>query len=237
MASSLVQTLPRRVGEKLEHLQWLLDLDTARLVASWARAAPERLEREAVEMARHFPRWLLTASVGAQLFACPSCEGMLVFDRGLRCSACSRELVRSRFPREAQLAWFGLMPPIGIDSLKRLGAQLRERAPARHVVGRSDATGHYLLVPLLATYPAEFPSTFPRVSYLQEIFSLRGMPARGVSHTCHMLHDDVMCLFSSGQWRREMTCREALQQRAYPHVVKLLNYANGKADSFAIVTR
>ena len=135
------------------------------------------------------------------------------------------------------MAWFGLMPPIGIDSLGKVRARLLAGAPARHVVGHSPATGNYLLVPLLATYPEDFPQTFPRVGYFKELFLLKGMPARGPSHTCHMLHDDIMCLFAPGQWRAEMTCREVLQQRAYPHVVKLLNYADGKTNSFAIVTR
>ena len=51
-----------------------------------------------------------------------------------------------------------------------------------------------------------------------------------------MLGDGTMCLFAAGQWRRSMTCREVLQQRAYPHVIKLLNYADGKRDAFAIVS-
>ena len=237
MASSIVQTLPKRNGDKVEHVQWLLDLDCAQALAPWARINPARLEREAVEMARHFPRWLLTVCRGQQQLVCPACDGMLVFDRGLRCSRCTRELARSRIPRDVLLGWFGLMPPIGIDSLTRVRGKLKERPPARHVVGHSDATGDYLLVPLLAVYPVNFPEGYPRVSYFPEIFSVKGMPARGVSHTCHMLPDDVMCLFAAGQWRREMTCREELQQRAYPHVVKLINYANGTTDAFAIVSK
>jgi hypothetical protein len=45
-----------------------------------------------------------------------------------------------------------------------------------------------------------------------------------------------MCLFAAGQWSPEMTCREVLQQRAYAHLVKMLRYANGKADAFAVVS-
>jgi hypothetical protein len=237
MATSIVQTLPRRVGDKVEHLQGLLDLDAARGLSRWAGANPARLEREAVQMAQHFPRWLLTVVRGSAPMTCPSCQGMLVFHRGLRCSSCARELLRSRIPQGVQLSWFGLMPPIGIDSLARLRDRLLASAPPRHVVGQSPATGHYLLVPLLATYPEEFPQTWPRITYFKELFSVRGMPGRGPSHTCHMLPDDVMCLFAAGQWRAEMSCREVLQQRAYPHVVKLLNYADGKTNAFAIVTR
>jgi hypothetical protein len=237
MTSVIVQSFPKRVGDKVEHMQWPLDLDCARSLSAWAKDEPQRLEREAKEMAQHFPRWLLTLARGQQLLTCPSCAGMLVFDRGVRCVACGKELNRSRIPRDVLLAWFGLMPPIGIDSLTHLLPRLLKRAPARHVVGQSPATGHYLLVPLLAVYPSSYPTTWPHVGYFQEIFSIDGMPGRGPGHTCHMLGEDVMCLFAAGQWLEKMTLREALQQRAYAHVVKLLNYADGKKNSFAIVTK
>lgn len=234
---TILQTLPRRVADKVEHVQWALDLDAAAAVASWRAAKPDRLEHEAAEMARHFPRWLLTVARGPLLLECPGCSGMLVFDRGVRCAACGKELSRSRIPRDTKLTWFGLLPPIGVDSLEKLKGRLVQKPPPRHVVGHSPATGTYLLAPLLATYPDTFPREPPRVAYFPEFFSIHGMPARGPAHGHHMLADDTMCLFAGGQWRAEMTCREVLQQRAYAHVVKLLNTANGKARSFAIVTR
>ena len=237
MSTSVVQTLPKRVGGEVQHVQWLLDLDAAAAVAPWRNAKANRLAKEAAQMAQHFPRWLLTVARGQVLLACPSCEGMLVFDRGLRCSLCARELALSRMPKDARLAWFGLMPPIGIDSLPKLCGRLSKRAPPRHVVGQSASTGRYLLVPLLAVYPESFPTDYPRVGYFPELFSVPGMPARGPSHSAHMLTDFVMCLFASGQWHPDMTCREVLQQRAYAHVVKLLNYADGNTASFAKVTR
>jgi hypothetical protein len=237
MATSIVQTLPKRVAGRVEHVSWVVDLEAASAIAAWRGAKPGRLEKEAVEMAHHFPRWLLTVVQGQQLLTCPSCAGMLVFDRGLRCAGCGKELGRSRIPQHSRLAWFGLTPPIGVDSLTQLRERLVQRAPARHVVGHSPATGTYLLAPLLASYSEAFPAEPPRVAYLPEFFSIHGMPARGPAHSHHMLGDDAMCLFAAGQWRPEMTCREVLQQRAYAHVVKLLNYANGKKTSFAVVTR
>ena len=237
MATSIVQTLPKRTAAGVEHLQWLLDLDAAATFAWWRNARPDRLEREAVEMACHFPRWLLTAARGQQLLPCPACGGMLVFDRGVRCAQCARELARSKIPGGTKLAWFGLMPPMGIDSLRRLRDHLVQEAPARHVVGHTPAIGSYLLVPLLAVYPDTFPADSPRVSYFPEFFSIPGMPGRGPAHAHHMLSDDVMCLFAAGQWSPETTCREVLQQRAYAHVVKLLNYADGNTRSFAKVSR
>lgn len=237
MATSIVQTLPRRVHGRVEHVQWLLDLDAASVVGFWRNAKGARLAQEAAEMAQHFPRWLLTVARGTSMLACPSCAGMIVFDRGVRCSQCARGLAPSRIPKDVRLAWFGLMPPIGIGSLSRLGERLRTKAPPRHVVGESASTGRYLLVPLLAVYPDTFPADDPRIAYFPELFAVPGMPARGPSHSAHMLGDFVMCLFAAGQWRPETTCREVLQQRAYAHVVKLLNYADGNTASFAKVTR
>jgi hypothetical protein len=51
-----------------------------------------------------------------------------------------------------------------------------------------------------------------------------------------MFSDGFMCLFAAGEWRTTMSCRELLQQRAYAHAIKLLNYANGKREAFAIVS-
>lgn len=237
MACPIPQSLPRRAAGRVEHVQWNLDVEAASSLLCRPGMDAARLRQEAEEMARHFPRWILTVCRGLQLLTCPSCAGMLVFDRGVRCAACGRELARSRIPRDVRLGWFGLMPPIGIDSLPKVRDALVAKAPARHVVGTSPATGRYLLVPLLAIYPEAFPVDWPRVAYFPEIFSIKGMPPRGSSHICHLLPDDVMCLFAPGQWRPETTCREVLQQRAYAHVVKLLNFANGKSGAFAIVTR
>ena len=72
--------------------------------------------------------------------------------------------------------------------------------------------------------------------YLPEFFQIRGIPSPTPSHEYHMFDKGQMCLFAAGQWRAETTCREVLQQRAYAHVIKLLNYANGKRDAFGIVS-
>jgi hypothetical protein len=62
------------------------------------------------------------------------------------------------------------------------------------------------------------------------------MPRDAASHEVHLYGSGCMCLFAPGEWRPEMSCREVLQQRAYAHVIKLLNYGNGKRDAFTLVS-
>lgn len=228
--SSVAQLFPRRddAGAIIHH-RWEVDLDAA---GSLARGWSERLGQEAVDMSEHLPRWVLTVARRGSHAAC-RCGGPLVFERGLRCAACGA--VRRR-PKDIQLAWYGLLPPIGVDGLPRIKVALEKRCPRRHVAGHHPELGTYLLVPALAVYPQNFPESPPRVYYLPELFSLSPMPAAQAAHAYHLLNGGEMCLFAGGQWRPEMSCREVLQQRAYPHVIKLLNYADGKRDAFAIVS-
>jgi hypothetical protein len=104
------------------------------------------------------------------------------------------------------------------------------------VVGTHPSIGTYLLVPLVVPIPLGFPLTPLRVHYSPAIRRIKGMPQEEVSHTFHMLSNHQMCLFASGEWHSEMSCRETLQQRAFAHVIKLLNFANGKQSAFAIVS-
>jgi hypothetical protein len=232
MGAELLQVFPRRVDGTVVHHRFAVDLDAASPFAAWGRGGAARLRREVTEMAEHFPRWLLTVSVGRERVTCP-CGGMLVFDRSLRCAQCERPADR---PAAAQLAWFGLLPPVGIDGLPRLKKGLLAKPPAQHVLGQRDDLGHYLLVPLVALYPPDFPAAPPRVAYLPGLFRVPGMPPAACSHDYHMLSEGFMCLFAAREWRPTMSCRELLQQRAYAHVIKLLNYANGKREAFAIVS-
>jgi hypothetical protein len=186
-------------------------------------------------MGRHFPRWLLTLAVGRERLLCRRCAGAIVFDRGPRCVACDQ--AAAEIPASARLAWFGLLPPVGIDSLERVAPALRARPPRWHAVGEQPGIGGYLLVPLVASYPHGFPEEPVRVAYLPGFFSIPGVPPEGASHETHMLGGGFMCLYAPGEWSPELSCREVLQQRAYAHVIKLLNYANGKHGAFAIVTR
>ncbi len=229
----LEQVFPRREGDRLVHHRWEVDLETAGRVLH-AGDGGTRLRREAAEMAEHFPRWLLTVSLGRDRVLC-GCGGMLVFDRGLRCVICDRRASLSTLGA-AQLAWFGLLPPVGLGGLPSLRDRLVARTPRLHVVGEQPSTGTYLLVPLVAVYLGCYPESPPRVAYLPGFFEIRGMPREAPSHEVHLLGGGFMCLFAGGEWRRAMTCREVLQQRAYAHVIKLLNWAAGKRNAFAIVS-
>jgi hypothetical protein len=233
----ILQSYPRRNGAgAIERRSFAVDLACASRTGGPRGLTEERLALEASEMALHFPRWILTISVGRERVLCRSCGGPLVFDRALRCAACEKKPSSSSLPREARLAWFGLLPPIGIDRLERLGPRLRERPPAQHVIGHRDEIGHYLLVPLVATYPDGFPALPARVAYLPGLFEVAGMAPDRPSHEVHLLGGGVMCLYAPGQWLPETTVRVVLQQRAYAHVIKLLNHGDGKHGAFAKVS-
>jgi len=234
--ADLMQTYPRKRDGRIERRTWRVDLDAALALTRSKRFDLVRLEAEVREMAEHFPRWVLTASAGREPAPCPSCGGLLVFDRGLRCVECERATRSRALLKSANLAWFGLLPPIGIDGLRKLKRALVAKAPPKHVVGQRPELGHYLLVPLLARYPRDFPASAVQVAYQPGLFGVRGMPPESASHSTHMLGGGFMCLFASGQWRRVMTAREVLQQRAYAHVIKLLNYGAGNRRSFAKVS-
>lgn len=228
---TLEHTLPVRRGDEVVHRRWSVDLAAA---ARAAGLTVERMTREAQEMARHFPRWLLVLVRDGYPVQCNTCDTLFVFDGGARCVTCGKA---PKDVRPLRTGWFGLMPPIGIDSLQSIRDPLVAKPPRRHVVGNHDALGTYMLVPLVVQYPAAFPRAAVEVFYLPEFRDIPGMPREEYSHKFHMIGTGRMCLFAPEEWREETTAREVLQQRAYAHVIKFLNYANGKKDAFAIVTR
>lgn len=221
---------PTKQGAQVVHARWPVDLGAA---ARSAGVTVERMTREATEMARHFPRWLLVLVREGQPVTC-RCDGLLVFDRGARCVACAKP---AKEIKGARAGWFGVLPPIGIDGLTRIKDAIVAKPPKRHVVGTRDALGTFLLVPLVVQYPGAYPRDPVDVYYLPEFRDIPGVPRDEYSHTFHMIGEGRMCLFAPGEWRDDLSCREVLQQRAYPHVIKFLTYANGKKDAFAIVTR
>jgi len=232
---TLTQQFPIREGDKIVHRRWAVDLKIASCAVRASPPPADRLRSEVSEMCTHLPRWVLTVAGPREPLAC-ACGGLLVFDRGLRCVACGRTRAPSDLPGTARLAWFGLMPPVGIDSLKRVKRALAKGAPPRHVVGSDPELGTYLLVPLVAAYPPGYPACPPQVIYQPGFFRIRGTPPDHASHEAHLYGQGVMCLFASGQWTRSMTVRQVLQQRAYAHVIKMLNYTDGKHRSFAKVS-
>jgi len=231
--ASIEQQFPRRVGGRIAHRTWAVDLPAARRLFGGRGLDAERLQREVEGMAEHFPRWVLTASNGRERALCRRCGGLLVFDRGLRCVECERSATA---PKGALLAWFGVLPPVGIDGLGALAKAIASRPPPLHVVSERPEIGRYLLIPLLVSYPPAFPEQSLRVAYLPGFFSIPGLPGDGPSHAVHLLGSGVMCLYAPGEWRLELSCREVLQQRAYAHAIKLLNYAAGRKQTFAKVS-
>lgn len=229
MDSVVTQQLPYKVDEHVVHRRWTVDLNHA---AKSLGVDLARLTHEAREMAQHFPRWVLTVARGRNTVACGHCQGMLVFDAGLRCVQCSR--APFQLSPDVRLAWFGVMPPIGIDALPVVRERLAHRPPRQHVVGQRPGLGNYLLVPLVASYGPAFPSAPVDIFYLQD-FAVLG-PTESPSHAVHMLGAGRMCLFAGGEWYPQLTAREVLQQRAYPHVIKFLNHINGKTNAFAKVS-
>ncbi len=230
MTVELMQRFPIRTDEGMSHRTWCVDVDAAHRVG---QLEPKRLRREISEMGEHFPHWILTVAKGNTTLRCVKCQGMLVFDRGVRCVSCDAVDERRGGMR---IGFFGLMPPVGIDSLDRIKKGLQQGTPKQHLVGHRDGLGTFLLVPLLVTFPADYPQQPVVVSYLPGIFEIPGMPRPTPSHDTHLLSEGTMCLFASGQWQSAMTCREVLQQRAYAHVIKLLRFGNGKRDAFAVVS-
>jgi len=229
---SIEQVVPIKRGDTVTHRRWPVDLSAA---ARLAGVELDRLIREAREMAEHFPRWVLAVTRDGEPATCRACDGLVVFDAGVRCASCGKP-VRDP-PRGSRAGWFGVVPPVGIDGLARIKDALVARPPRRHVVGHRAGLGHYVLVPLVAAYPAGYPAHPPDVFYLPEFRDIPGVPRAEFSHEFHMIGQGRMCLFAAGEWHAGMTAREVLQQRAYAHVIKLLNYANGKTDAFAIVSR
>lgn len=221
---------PAKQGARVVARRWPVDLAAA---ARAAGLTVERMTREATEMARHFPRWLLVLVRDGQPVTC-KCDGLYVFDRGVRCVLCERP---AKDHKTTRAGWFGLLPPIGLDGLVRIKDAIVARPPRRHVVGVREELGTFLLVPLVVQYPAAYPRSPLEVYYLPEFRDLPGIPRDEYSHAFHMIGRGRMCLFTPSEWREELSCREVLQQRAYPHAIKFLNYANGKTDAFAIVTR
>jgi hypothetical protein len=213
--------------------QFELDLNAVVRMAP-AGLPRERVKQEVADMAKRFPRWVLTLSDGQKLKRCSECEGLLVFNGGVRCVACDR--VCKVAPHKHQLAWFGLMPPIGLDGLPDLKAKIVATPPPKHIVGHRPELGHYMLVPLVAAYPVSFPNTSMQVYYLPEFKRVPGMPQAEASHEFHMLPGGQMCLYATGQWSPDISAAAALAERAYAHVIKLLNYCNGKRSAFAIVS-
>ena len=59
--TAVEQQFPCRVGDRVTHRRWLVDVKSA---ARRAGIPEQRMAQEVEQMSQHFPRWLLTVAVG-----------------------------------------------------------------------------------------------------------------------------------------------------------------------------
>ena len=206
--------------------EWTVDAEAAAQVMKWVRREPATWRADLDAMATHFPHWTLVGGSGAQPARC-ACGGPLVPQAGaLRCALC-------HVPARAEaLMWVGQLPvlarPEPSFDLRR--AALRAAGFAEMEVGGLI----YLLVPLVVTYPGEWPSLEPGVYYAPRWLTTLELPL--ANGTYHLIGGGRACLFDWNQWR-PMTVAAVLQQRVVNHVVSLLKIATGLSPDKAFIGR
>jgi hypothetical protein len=211
--------------------EWQVDSAAAAQVMAWAKRTPALLAQELAEMAEHFPHWLLALADADSPRACARCGELVIFAEGAaRCVACDAP---ATYNRKARLAWLGHLP-----TLLRASAALERRLPALAAAGAPtvEAGGaRYLLVPMHAIYPAEWPNVEPAVFYGPGILAALGL-ANGVSASHHLYSGGQACLYASGQWRGA-SVRVVLQQRVVNHLASLVKIASGVPPDQAFIGR
>lgn len=212
-------------------LSWELNLKAAGRAQRWSQNDPALLAQEAMEMQQYFPTWLLTAVRDGKILNCASCGELMVWKpKGLVCVICDCEFKGKLRQAKLNLAWVGHVPaPVPQDGplLERLWANPDPSAPLIKVSGQG-----YLLVPLLAYYPENWPQHAPMVSYDRAFLDRLGIKAAG--HSTHLVGAEgtTMCLYSG--WRA-VTLRVVLQQRAVNHIVSLFKLVQGASTNEAFL--
>lgn len=220
-----------QAGGETGRVRWELNLDAAARAQRWSRDNPTLLYEEAAEMAQFFPYWFLTVAREEKPLLCESCGDSLVWKpQGLACAACDRVIKGNVRQEKLNLAWMGHLPapiPSKGKLLKRLEKQPNPSAPLVKV-----GEQNYLLVPLLACYPENWPQMAPILRYDRGFLDWLGIKTSG--HTTHLVGADgaTMCLYAG--WRA-ITLRIVLQQRVVNHVVSLLKIAQGVSPSAAFL--
>ncbi|MEI6046860.1 MAG: hypothetical protein WCS37_21135 [Chloroflexota bacterium] len=210
---------------------WVLNLEAAGRAQRWSQENPALLQEEATEMLYYFPSWLLVAVREEQPLRCEGCGELMVWKaKGLACAGCDRNFKGRLRQAKLSLAWIGHLPaPIPTKglSLERLEAHPDPTAPLVRVGGQP-----YVLVPLLACYPENWPQRPPLIHYDRDFLNRIGI--QGVGHSTHLVGTDgtTMCLYTS--WRA-VTLRVVLQQRVVNHVVSLFKIVQGVQHSEAFL--
>lgn len=216
----------QEIMQRLGGQTWVVDDKAARQVMAWVGREAAVWRKELAEMAAHFPHWALVGGSKGQPARC-ACGGPLAPTQGaLRCVVCGK-------PEQADaLMWVGQLPvlarPETSFGARRTG--LRAAGFAETEVGGLV----YLLVPLIVTYPTEWPSLEPSVNYAPQWLTTLGLPLANGSY--HLIGGGRACLFGWQQWR-PMSVAAVLQQRVVNHVVSLLKIAAGMTPDKAFLGR
>lgn len=217
-----MSVISHRLGAK----KWFVDRAAAAKVMGWVRREPAAWQADVAAMATHFPHWTLVGGSGAQPAAC-ACGGPLAPISGaLRCVLCGS------VGRGDTLMWVGQIPVLARPDVSFGPRRAALRAAG---FGETEIGGLvYLLVPLVVTYPSEWPSLEPEVHYAPQWLTTLELPLANGSY--HIVSGGRACLFGWNQWR-PMTVAAVLQQRVVNHVVSLLKIAAGMSPQQAFIGR
>jgi hypothetical protein len=208
-------------------LEWEVDPQAIGKLLRWARRRPQVLQADLEGMFSYFPHWMLVGIAQGRTARCHTCHAPAVPTAGaIRCPACGHELVADT------LAWMGLMP-----ALARPEPPFAARRSALQQAGFGEVStpnGEYLLVPLSAFYPSEWPNTEPVIRYAPSWLRAIGLPT--ASGMLHIINGGQACIYSYGQWQAT-AIHHVLQQRMVNHLASLLKIAAGIAPHQAFIGR
>lgn len=219
------------VAQELTHAdlvyRWTVDEEVVATLAPWARRSPDTLGAELDEMARHFPHWLVVASDGGRPLVCVACRIPIVpSDGACRCVRCGRTV------RATGIAWSGILPALARREPVFAG---RRRALAEAGFEEVRAGGYeYLLVPLVARLPDEWPNREPEIRYPPRWLEALELPLSSGAH--HVIQQGRACLYAYNQWRAA-PLYEVIQQRVVNHVASLLKISAGHPPAVAFNQR
>jgi hypothetical protein len=214
------------VTHRLGGQAWEVDRKAAALAMGWVRREEASWRADLEAMATHFPHWVLVGGSGSQPSRC-ACGGPIApVDGEMRCALCGKA-------RDVEaLMWVGQLPV-----LARPEPSFTAKRDALRTAGfgETEVGGlAYLLVPLVVSYPTEWPSLEPGVYYAPQWLTTLQLPLANGSY--HLVGGGRACLFGWGQWR-PMTIAAVLQQRVVNHVVSLLKIAAGMPPDKAFIGR
>jgi len=233
---AVVQKKAVRSGEVRS---WELDLEAMAAAARWSRRQPGLLQAEVEQLQPSFPT--LVAALGSPLsedegwieaaepMLCPSCrDELVVFDRGTRCAACSRQIEP---PQRSVVGFVGRIPALisgrpFLDQLDRRLARMGSRDPRIEIFKRSllQVGGKTYLAPRFGIwFSRSWPHADPPVMVWPEYFDLLDLPP---DHVYMAPPYYRLCLYA--RWLEQPLC-SVLQNRVVPRLLIDLMMADLKA--------